>query len=102
MPKNAIGCAERRKARERRQTRTLAQTKRVHQKLVAPIIAGVPTEQVKHPMIELDQQRQRLERKLSASLTPEPIQIHPSMAVTYPEIATDMVSSKLVGIAPIF
>ena len=36
-------------------------------------------------MIELDQQRQRLERRLSASPAPDPILIHPSMAVTYRE-----------------
>jgi len=36
-------------------------------------------------MIELDQQRQQLERRLSASPAPDPILIHPSMAVTYRE-----------------
>ena len=49
------------------------------------IIAGVPAEQVKERMIELDQQRQQLERRLSASPAPDPILIHPSMAVTYRE-----------------
>ena len=65
--------------------RGLAQTKRDHQKLVDAIIAGVPAEQVKERMIELDQQRQQLERRLSASPAPDPILIHPSMAVTYRE-----------------
>ena len=77
----------RREAEGARETleRGLAQTKRDHQKLVDAIIAGVPAEQVKERMIELDQQRQQLERKLSASPAPDPILIHPSMAVTYRE-----------------
>ncbi|EEW57470.1 recombinase [Ruegeria sp. TrichCH4B] len=77
----------RREAKGARETleRGLAQTKRDHQKLVDAIIAGVPAEQVKERMIELDQQRQQLERRLSASPAPDPILIHPSMAVTYRE-----------------
>ncbi|VCU61911.1 hypothetical protein EPIB2_988 [Tritonibacter mobilis] len=49
------------------------------------IIAGKSAEQVKDRMIELDQQKQQLERRLSAFRAPGPILIHPSMAVTYRE-----------------
>ncbi|OIQ23388.1 MAG: hypothetical protein BM562_18545, partial [Alphaproteobacteria bacterium MedPE-SWcel] len=65
----------RREAEGARETleRTLAQTKRDHQKLVDAIIAGVPAEQVKDRMIELDQHRQQLERNLATSPAPDPI-----------------------------
>ncbi|MBU3034494.1 recombinase family protein, partial [Tritonibacter mobilis] len=77
----------RREAEGARETleRSLTQTKRDHQKLVDAIVAGVPAEQVKDRMIALDQQRQQLERRVSASPAPDPILIHPSMAVTYRE-----------------
>ncbi|WOI32757.1 hypothetical protein R1T40_00750 [Tritonibacter scottomollicae] len=86
----------RREAEDARETleRSLTQTKRDHQKLVDAIIAGVPAEQVKDRMIELDQQRQQLERRLSASPAPDPILIHPSMAVTYRERVAVAASPK--------
>lgn len=54
-----------------------------HKKLVDAIVAGVPADQVKDRMIELDSRRKNLERQLSASPAPDPIRIHPSMAKTY-------------------
>ncbi len=54
-----------------------------HKKLVDAIIAGVPAEQVKDRMIDLDARRKDLERKLSASPAPDPLRIHPGMAQTY-------------------
>ncbi|GAA4216540.1 hypothetical protein GGQ68_002573 [Sagittula marina] len=70
----------------------MAQTKRDHRKLVDAIIAGVPAEQVKDRIIELDQQSQRLERRLSASPAPDSILTHPSMAVTYREHVAALIS----------
>lgn len=61
----------------------LARTSADHKKLVDAIIAGVPAEQVKDRMIELDARRKDLERQLSASPAPDPIRIHPGMARTY-------------------
>jgi site-specific DNA recombinase len=54
-----------------------------HKKLVDAILAGVPADQVKDRMIELDARRKELERQLSASPAPDPIRIHPGMAKTY-------------------
>ncbi|SEO20253.1 hypothetical protein SAMN04489859_104427 [Paracoccus alcaliphilus] len=54
-----------------------------HKKLVDAIIAGVPADQVKDRMIELDNRRKDLERQLSASPAPDPVRFHPSMAKTY-------------------
>lgn len=54
-----------------------------HKKLVDAILAGVPADQVKDRMIELDARRKDLERQLSAAPAPDPIRIHPSMAKTY-------------------
>ncbi|MFC0339925.1 hypothetical protein [Paracoccus niistensis] len=54
-----------------------------HKKLVDAIIAGVPAEQVKDRMIELDARRKELERLLSAAPAPDPVRFHPSMAKTY-------------------
>ena len=54
-----------------------------HKKLVDAIIAGVPADQVKDRMIDLDTRRKDLERKLSASRAPDPVRFHPSMAKTY-------------------
>ncbi|WP_423208844.1 recombinase family protein [Paracoccus yeei] len=54
-----------------------------HKKLVDAIIAGVPADQVKDRMIELDARRKHLERQLAASPAPDPIRIHPGMATTY-------------------
>ena len=61
----------------------LKQVSTDHKKLVDAIIAGVPAEQVKDRMIDLDARRKDLERKLSTSPAPDPLQIHPSMAQTY-------------------
>ena len=63
--------------------RELKQVSIDHKKLVDAIIAGVPADQVKDRMIELDVRRKDLERQLSASPAPDPIRIHPSMAKTY-------------------
>ena len=54
-----------------------------HKKLVDAILAGVPAEQVKDRMIELDTLRKELERQLSASPAPDPIRFHPGMAKAY-------------------
>jgi len=62
--------------------RDLKQVSIDHKKLVDAIIAGVPAEQVKDRMIELDARRKDLERQLSTSSAPEPICIHPGMAKT--------------------
>ncbi len=63
--------------------RELKQVSTDHKKLVDAIIAGVPAEQVKDRMIELDARRKDLERQLSTSPAPDPIRIHPGMAQTY-------------------
>ena len=54
-----------------------------HKKLVDAILAGVPADQVKDRMIEIDARRKDLERQLSTSPAPDPIRIHPGMARTY-------------------
>jgi site-specific DNA recombinase len=54
-----------------------------HKTLVGAIIAGVPADQVKDRMIELDARRKALERLLSATPAPDPVRIHPGMAWTY-------------------
>ena len=61
----------------------LKQVSTDHKKLVDAIIAGVPADQVKDRMIELDARRKDLERQLAASPAPDPIRIHPGMATTY-------------------
>ena len=61
----------------------LARVSTDHKKLVDAILAGVPAEQVRDRMIELDARRKDLERQLSASPAPDPIRIHPGMAKTY-------------------
>ncbi|OBY28521.1 hypothetical protein [Leisingera sp. JC1] len=63
----------------------LARARRDHQKLVDAIIAGVPAEQVKDRMIELDTQRQQLERELAHTPAPDTVVFHPSMAEAYRE-----------------
>ncbi|WCR18589.1 zinc ribbon domain-containing protein [Paracoccus alcaliphilus] len=63
--------------------RELKQISADHKRLVDAIIAGVPADQVKDRMIELDARRTDLERQLSAAPAPDPIRIHPSMANTY-------------------
>jgi len=63
--------------------RDLARVSTDHKKLVDAILAGVPADQVKDRMIELDTQRQALTRQLSATPATDPIRIHPSMAKTY-------------------
>lgn len=63
--------------------RELRQVCTDHEELVDAIIAGVPAEQVKERMIELDARRQNVERQLAAAPAPNPIRIHPGMARTY-------------------
>ncbi|WP_423211230.1 hypothetical protein [Paracoccus yeei] len=63
--------------------RELKQVSTDHKKLVDAIIAGVPAEQVKDRMIELDARRKDLERQLAAAPAPDPIRIHPGMARAY-------------------
>ena len=63
--------------------RELKQVSTDHKKLVDAIIAGVPADQVKDRMIELDARRKDLERQLAASPAPDPIRIHPGMAKSY-------------------
>lgn len=45
-------------------------------KLVDAILAGVPADQVKDRMIELDARRQDLEHQLSSCPAPDPLRIH--------------------------
>ncbi|WP_245727397.1 recombinase family protein [Paracoccus isoporae] len=54
-----------------------------HKKLVDAIIAGVPAEQVKDRMIELDGRRKEIEKLLATAAAPDKLRIHPSMAKTY-------------------
>ena len=63
--------------------RELKQVTTDHKKLVDAIIAGVPADQVKDRMIELDGRRKDLEQALSTGPAPDPLRIHPSMAKTY-------------------
>ncbi|WP_052260494.1 MULTISPECIES: zinc ribbon domain-containing protein [unclassified Leisingera] len=63
----------------------LARAKRDHQKLVDAIIAGIPADQVKDRMIELDARRQQLERELEQTPAPDTVVFHPSMAEAYRE-----------------
>ncbi|WP_084299641.1 recombinase family protein [Leisingera caerulea] len=63
----------------------LARAKRDHQKLVDAIIAGIPADQVKDRMIELDTRRQQLERELEQTPAPDTVVFHPSMAEAYRE-----------------
>lgn len=64
-------------------TRDLKQVSADHKKLVDAIIAGVPAEQVKDRMVDLDTRRKDLERQLSASPATDSVRIHPSMATSY-------------------
>lgn len=59
------------------------------------IIAGVPADQAKDRMIELDMRRKDLERQLSASAAPNRLRIHPSMAQTY----RTRISQPIVGLS---
>ena len=61
----------------------LSQVKRDHGKLVDAIVAGVSPEQVKDRMNTLDDRRKVIEAQLRTSPAPDPIRIHPQMAVTY-------------------
>ncbi|MCU9850339.1 recombinase family protein [Defluviimonas sp. WL0024] len=63
--------------------RELRQVATDHRKLVDAIIAGVPADQVKDRMIELDQRRKDLERHLAVAPAPDPLRYHPSMAQAY-------------------
>lgn len=76
-------------------TKDLTRVTTDHKKLVDAIIAGVPAEQVKDRMIELDARRKELERQLSAAPTPDPLRIHPGMAKTY----RDRIGQLIAGLA---
>nr|WP_255453756.1 zinc ribbon domain-containing protein [Paracoccus sp. S-4012] len=70
----------------------LAQVTRDHRKLVDAIIAGVPADQVKDRMIELDHRRQELERMLSDAPAPDSVRLHPSMAQSYRDRIADLIA----------
>ena len=57
--------------------------KTAHGKLVEAIIAGVPVDQVKEKMGELDTRRREIETELAAMAGPDPVRFHPSMATAY-------------------
>ncbi|WP_420818593.1 recombinase family protein [Paracoccus endophyticus] len=61
----------------------LRQVSADHRKRVDAIIAGVPADQVKDRMIELDGRRKALERALASAPAPDPVRFHPGMAKTY-------------------
>ncbi|UWQ55881.1 recombinase family protein [Leisingera caerulea] len=71
----------------------LARARRDHQKLVDAIIAGIPADQVKDRMIELDTRRQQLERELAHTPAPAPVVFHPSMAEAYRERVSRLIRS---------
>ncbi|UWQ81322.1 recombinase family protein [Leisingera sp. S132] len=71
----------------------LARAKRDHQKLVDAIIAGIPADQVKDRMIELDTRRQQLERELEHTPAPDTVAFHPSMAEAYRERVSRLIRS---------
>ncbi|PJF08402.1 recombinase family protein, partial [Pseudorhodobacter sp. MZDSW-24AT] len=75
--------------------RELKQVSTDHKKLVDAILAGVPADQVKDRMIDLDARRKDLERQLSASPAPDPIRIHPGMAKTY----RDRIGQLIAGLS---
>ncbi|PYF06158.1 hypothetical protein C8J30_1347 [Rhodobacter viridis] len=57
--------------------------KTAQDKLVEAIIAGVPADQVKEKLAELDARRREVETELAAMAGPDPVRFHPSMAGTY-------------------
>ena len=57
--------------------------KTAQDKLVEAIIAGVPADQVKEKLAELDTRRREIETELAAMAGPDPVRFHPSMAGTY-------------------
>ncbi|MBY6069634.1 recombinase family protein [Leisingera aquaemixtae] len=71
----------------------LARAKRDHQKLVDAIIAGIPADQVKDRMIELDTRRQQLERELEHTPAPDTVVFHPSMAEAYRERVSRLIQT---------
>ncbi len=71
----------------------LDRAKRDHQKLVDAIIAGIPADQVKDRMIDLDTRRQQLERELEQTPAPDTVVFHPSMAEAYRERVTRLLRS---------
>ncbi|MFD2741665.1 recombinase family protein [Sulfitobacter aestuarii] len=70
----------------------LAATRKDHAKLVDAIIAGIPAEHVKDRMLALDARRIELEGKVAREADPSPIRIHPSMAESYRENITTLIS----------
>ena len=73
----------------------LARVTSDHKKLVDAILAGVPADQVKDRMIELDARRKELERQLTAAPAPDPLRIHPGMARTY----RDRIGQPILGLS---
>ena len=61
----------------------LATANRDHSKLVDAIIAGIPADQVRDKMQALSERQKTLEAELSRAPAPDPIRIHPKMALTY-------------------
>lgn len=53
-----------------------------HKRLVDAIVAGVPPEQVKDRMNELDARHKELEQRLAIAPAPDALRIHPGMART--------------------
>lgn len=64
-----------------------------HKKLVDAIIAGVPAEQVKDRVIELDARRKELERDVVSAPAPDPVRFHPSIAKTYRDRVGQLIRS---------
>jgi len=71
----------------------LATTNRDHGKLVDAIIAGIPADQVKDKMQALSERQKTLEAELSRAPAPDPIRIHPKMAVTYQERVSELIAT---------
>ncbi|MCD1636441.1 recombinase family protein, partial [Martelella mediterranea] len=70
----------------------LAKVKNDHAKLVDAIVAGVPADQVKDRMNDLDRRRKALEHELATIEAPEPVLYHPSMAARYREQVTMLIA----------
>ncbi|WP_183491192.1 recombinase family protein [Martelella radicis] len=70
----------------------LARVKNDHAKLIDAIVAGVPADQVKDRMNDLDRRRKALEHELASIEAPEPVLFHPSMAARYREQITMLIA----------
>ncbi|NBZ89639.1 recombinase family protein [Stagnihabitans tardus] len=69
----------------------LVQVQRNHGKLVDAILAGVPAEQVKDKMVELDARRKELEHQFSRMEQPDTVRLHPGMAAHYREKVAELI-----------